>query len=68
MHKYQISRKSFQWEPSCSMRTDRQRDRHDEADSRFSQFCERAQNSANNEHPVFCTVKKRKTSALKLSN
>ena len=36
--KYQISWKSFQWKPSCSMRTDR----HDEANSRFSQFCERA--------------------------
>jgi hypothetical protein len=36
--KYQISWKSVQWEPSCCMRTDR----HDEANSRFSQFCERA--------------------------
>jgi len=51
----QISRKSVQWEPSCSKRTDRradgQRDRqtdthtkrrmdwHDEANNRFSQFC-----------------------------
>jgi len=42
------------------MWTDRQRDRHDEASSRFSQFCERAQNRANNEHSVFCTVKKEK--------
>ena len=40
MLKYHISRKSFQWEPSCSMRTDGQTDRHDEADSRFSLFCE----------------------------
>ena len=44
--KYQISWKSVQYEPSCSMGTDRQTDcqtdRHYEADSRFSQFCERA--------------------------
>ena len=32
--KYQISWKSIQWKPSCSMRTDR----HDEAKSHFSQF------------------------------
>jgi len=36
--KYQISWKSVQWESSCSMRTDR----HDEANSRFLHFCERA--------------------------
>jgi hypothetical protein len=35
--KYQISWKSFQWEPSCSMRTDRQT-KYDKASSRFSQF------------------------------
>jgi len=35
---YQISWKSVQWEPSCSMRTNG----HDEANSRISQFCERA--------------------------
>ena len=40
--KYQISWKSIQWEPSCSMRTDGRTDRHDEANSIFSQFCERA--------------------------
>jgi hypothetical protein len=38
--KYQISRKSIQWKPSCFMRTDGQTDRHDEANSSFSQFCE----------------------------
>jgi hypothetical protein len=38
--RYQISWKSFQWEPTYSMRTDGQT--HDEANSRFSQFCERA--------------------------
>jgi hypothetical protein len=41
--KNQISWKSVQWKPSCSMRTDGQTDRHDEANSRFSQFCKRAQ-------------------------
>jgi hypothetical protein len=39
--KYQISWKSVRWEPSCCMRTDR----HDEANSRFSQFCELTQKS-----------------------
>jgi hypothetical protein len=43
--KYQISWNSFHWEPSCSMlahwQTDRQTDRLEEANSRFSQFCER---------------------------
>jgi len=38
--KHQISWKSVQWEPSCSMRTDGRKDRHDEANSCFSQFCE----------------------------
>jgi len=37
---------SVQWEPSCSIRTDRRtdgrRDGHYEATSRNSQFCERA--------------------------
>ena len=54
--KCQILWKSVQWEPSCSLRTDgrtdrrtdgrtdgRTTDRHDEANSRSSQFCERAQ-------------------------
>jgi len=40
--KYQISRISVQWEPSCSMRRDGRKDRHDEANSRFAQCCERA--------------------------
>ena len=35
--KYQIAWKSVQWKPSFSMRTDRH-----EANSHFSQFCERA--------------------------
>ena len=32
--KYQVSWKSFQWKPSCSMQTGRT-DRHDDANSRF---------------------------------
>ena len=44
--KYEIPWKSFQWEPSY-MRMDgqagRQTDRHDEANSRLWQFCERAE-------------------------
>jgi len=38
--KYQISWKSVQWEPGCSMWTEGQTWR--EANSRLSQFCERA--------------------------
>jgi len=34
--KYQISWKSVQWVPSCSVQTDR----HEKANSRFSQYCE----------------------------
>ena len=40
--KYQILWKSAHWEPSSPMRKDGQMDRNDEANSRFSQFCERA--------------------------
>jgi hypothetical protein len=36
----QMSNSMTMWEPNCSLRTDR----HDEANSYFSQFCERAQN------------------------
>jgi hypothetical protein len=47
--KYQISWKSVQWEPSCFMGTDGQTDgrtdRHDEANSRFSQFANAPKNS-----------------------
>jgi hypothetical protein len=42
--KYQVLTKSVQWEQSCSMRTDG----HDEANSRFSQFCERAEKPPSN--------------------
>ena len=40
--KYNIEWKSVQWEPSCYTWTGVRTDRHDEANSRFSQFCERA--------------------------
>jgi hypothetical protein len=36
--KHQISRKSVQWEPSCSMRTDRQTNGRDDAKSFFQNF------------------------------
>ena len=42
IHGYEILLKSVQWEPSCTTRTDGQTDRHDEANSHFRQFCERA--------------------------
>jgi len=35
---YQISRKSVQWEPNCSIRTDKQISRCDKVNSCFSQF------------------------------
>ena len=38
--KFQKSSNSTHWEPSCPMQTDR----HDEANSRSSKFCERAYN------------------------
>jgi len=42
---YRISRNSVQWEPNCSMRaggrTGGRTNRHDEANSCLSQFCER---------------------------
>jgi len=36
-----ISWKLAQWEPNCSLETDGRTDRHDEANSRFSQFWEK---------------------------
>jgi len=39
--KYQILRKSLQWKPSCSMRTDRRKDLTT-LNSRFSQVCKHA--------------------------
>jgi len=38
--KYQLSCKSVEWELNCSMRTDGWTFRHDELNSRLSQFCE----------------------------
>ena len=40
--KYQISSKSVQLESYCSKRTYGRMDRHDEANSRFLQFCEKS--------------------------
>ena len=49
--KTKISWKSIHWDSSCSMRTDGRTDRwahwHDEANSRFSQFCNLAQKYSN---------------------
>jgi len=42
MLKYQILLTFVQCEPSCSMRTEGQTDRHDEGNSLFAQSCERA--------------------------
>jgi len=42
MFKYQISRKSIQWEPSCSTWVERQTERCDKANRHFSQFCKHA--------------------------
>ena len=46
---YSISLKSFKWESSCFLRTDGRTDRHDETNSRFSEFCERFQKVAERE-------------------
>jgi len=40
--RYQIWWKSVQWEPSCCMRAHGRTDRHGDANSHFSQICERA--------------------------
>jgi len=40
--KYQILWKLIQCDPSCSMRTEGRKDRHDEANNRFSQIFEGA--------------------------
>jgi len=42
--KHQVSWKSVQWEPSYSMQTDGQTDRHDETYSRTSKFSNRPKN------------------------
>jgi hypothetical protein len=48
IHKYRISWKSVQWEPSYFSRTDGRIDRRDEAESRPPQFCEYASKHAFN--------------------
>jgi hypothetical protein len=54
--KYKILWKSVHWEPSCFMWTDgqieRQTDRHDETNSRFSQLCE----PTKNEHSLYISL------------
>jgi hypothetical protein len=52
--KYQISWKSVMWEPSCFNRKDRRTDRHDEANRRFSEFCEHAWKRENMN--IYCRV------------
>jgi hypothetical protein len=55
---YQISLKSVQWDTGFSMQTDRQTDRqtdgqsdkYDEANSLFSQSCERAKKTSDKQH------------------
>jgi len=42
--KYQISRNSFQWEPSSYIWTDIRTDRHDEANRRFRNFANAPKN------------------------
>jgi len=39
---YHISWKSVQCKPCCSVRSGWRTDRHNEANNRFSQFCERS--------------------------
>ena len=50
--RYKVLWKSVQWEPSCSMRTGRQTDRHDETDSSFSQL----RDPAKNEHSFYISL------------
>jgi len=47
MLKYQILLKFFKWGQNCSMRTDGPTDRHDEPNSRLSQFFEVAYKTVN---------------------
>jgi hypothetical protein len=53
VHKHKILWKSVHWEPNCFTRTDGWTNRHDEANSRFSQFCECAKNCCVTTHPSF---------------
>jgi len=52
LFKYQISWTSIQWEPNCSMRADGWTNRHDEANSRFSQICETPPKNVPDSHSV----------------
>jgi hypothetical protein len=52
MLKYQISRKSAQWEANCSMQTDE----HDKANSRFRSFRNALKNSDPNSQCTHCVV------------
>ena len=47
-HKHQISWKSVRWKPSCFMR----KDRHDEADSRFSHSANASKKNWTNEYTI----------------
>jgi hypothetical protein len=38
-----LARKSVQWEPSCSVRKDGQKDNHDEVNNHLPQFPERVE-------------------------
>jgi len=51
MHKHQILLKSVHWKPNSFTRTDGWTNRHDEGNSRFSQFCEWAKNCCVTNHP-----------------
>ena len=47
----------FQWEPVCSTLTHRQTERHDDANSSFSQFCEHEVVPSNANNTQFASVK-----------
>jgi hypothetical protein len=53
---HEISWKSVPWESSCSMRLDGQTHSYDEANSRSTQFCNRAYNPILTQHLKFLLV------------
>jgi hypothetical protein len=55
------------WDPSCTLRTDRQ-DRRDEANIRYSQFCERAQKKYINKYKYPSTPRIRKYKKSNIQN
>ena len=55
--RYKISWKSDQWEPSCSLPTNVQTDRHAEANSRFAQFLNAHKKGHNPFSPITETFK-----------